>query len=206
MAGTVTKLEVQKKNKERVNVHLDGAYAFALEITAAAALRRGQHLSDTDIAALQDEDTRKKAYLYGVRLLGGRPRSRAEVMQKMRRKEYSDDVIESALERLTREGLIDDAEFARYWSENRTQFRPRGARALQYELRQKGVAKEDIDAAVAEVDEDDAAFAALQPKLRTWERLPEEEARQKALAFLARRGFGWSVAERAWKRSRQAEE
>lgn len=206
MAGTVTKLEVQKKNKERVNVHLDGAYVFALDIMAAAQLRRGQHLSDAEIAALQDDDTRKRAYLYGVRLLGSRPRSRSEIALKMRQKQYAPDVIESALTRLEQEGLVDDAEFARYWSENRTQFRPRSARALRFELRQKGVSSEDMDAAVAALDEDEAALAALQSRAHTWQRLPEDEAQRKAIALLARRGFSYEIAQRAWKRHRSSEE
>lgn len=199
MSGTITKLEIQKKNKERVNIHLDGKYAFALEITAAAALRRGQFLSDADIAELQDADTRKRAYLYGVRLLGSRPRSRSEVEQKMRQKQFETEVIESALIRLEAEKLIDDAEFARFWSENRTQFRPRSARALRFELRQKGVSNEDMDAAVSALDEDEAALAALQARAHAWQRLAEEEARTKAIGLLARRGFSYDVAQRAWK-------
>jgi regulatory protein len=199
MSGTITKLEVQKKNKERVNVHLDEAYAFALDIMAAALLRRGQFLSDAEIADLQDEDTRKRAYFYGVRLLGNRPRSRSEIEQKMRQKEYAPDVIESALARLEREGLVDDAEFARYWSENRTQFRPRSARALRFELRQKGVSNEDMNEAVGALDEDEAALAALISRSHTWQRLSAEDAREKAMGFLARRGFSYEVSNRAWK-------
>ena len=42
MAGTITKLEIQKKNKERVNVFLDEKYAFAVTLTVALELKRGQ--------------------------------------------------------------------------------------------------------------------------------------------------------------------
>ena len=36
MSGTVSGLEIQKKNKERVNVYLDGEFAFGLSLLEAA--------------------------------------------------------------------------------------------------------------------------------------------------------------------------
>ena len=53
MAGTITALKFQQRNKERVNVYLDGEFAFGLAATEAAHLRKGQSLSDGEIASLQ---------------------------------------------------------------------------------------------------------------------------------------------------------
>lgn len=203
MAGTITRLQLQKGNQERVNVYLDDVFAFGLDILTAAQLYKGQVLTDAAIAELQDGNIRKRAYFAAVRLLGSRPRSISEIVKALQRKEYAEDVIEHAVQRLQTEGFLNDAEFARYWSENRTQFRPRSARALRYELRQKGVDSADIDPAVEDLDEDQAALAALQSRLRLWQRLPEEDARQKAIAFLARRGFSYTIANRAWQSSRE---
>ena len=99
-------------------------------------------------------------------MLGPRPRSRNEIERALRAKRFEEPVIEAAVERLTVEGLLDDVEFARFWSENRTTFRPRGARALRYELRLKGVANEDMEPALAAVDEDEAAWSAIEPQGR----------------------------------------
>ena len=197
MAGTVTLLKIQKQNKERVSVFLDDAYAFSLDLIAAARLHKGQHLSDAEIDALQGDDERTRAYHAALRQLGVRPRSRSELEQALRRKEFDDEVIDAALARLQQEGLLDDAEFARYWSENRSTFRPRSARALRFELRQKGVSSEDMDPALEEVDDDAASVAALEPKLRGWQSLAPQEREAKALAFLARRGFSFQCARRA---------
>ena len=54
----------------------------------------------------------------------------------------------------------------------------------------------------AEIDEDAAAWAALQPKIARWQGLERAQFSQKAGGFLARRGFGHEVArrviDRAW--------
>jgi regulatory protein len=206
MAGTITRLEVQKHNPERVSVYLDDTFAFGVDILVAAGMRKGQPLDDDAIAALRADDDRHRAYLAAVRLLGSRPRSREEIERALRTKRYEEPVIEAAIERLTVEGLIDDAEFARFWSENRTTFRPRGTRALRYELRLKGVANEDMEEALEAVDEDEAAWSAVARKAETWRNLPADEYKQKVLAFLARRGFGYSTANGVWKRLQETSE
>lgn len=71
----VTAVEVQKRSKERVNIYLDGSYAFSLNIVDAASLRTGQSLSDSEIAAMRGEDAVVRAVDSAARFLGHRPRS-----------------------------------------------------------------------------------------------------------------------------------
>ncbi|MCI0353322.1 MAG: hypothetical protein L0Z53_28210, partial [Acidobacteriales bacterium] len=75
----ITALEVQKKNKERVSVYLDGEYAFSLSLVEAARLRKGQALAEDDIHALQGQDEIGKAVDRAARFLAYRPRSVQEV-------------------------------------------------------------------------------------------------------------------------------
>lgn len=122
MAGTITALRFQKRNKNRVNVYVDGQFAFGLAAIEAAHLRVGQTLGDGDVARLQRQDEVERAYERALNFLSYRPRSEAEVRRKLREKNVEDEVIEVVVERLTRTGLLDDREFARYWVENRLQF------------------------------------------------------------------------------------
>ncbi len=69
MSGTITRLAFQKHAADRVNVYLDGQYAFALPATDAARLRLGQALDDDAIAQLQGLDERQKAYDRALRFL-----------------------------------------------------------------------------------------------------------------------------------------
>lgn len=72
---TVTRLERQKKHPERVNVYLDGEFAFGLPDIDAARLSKGQTLSEAEVALLRTQDTLARAVDQGLRLLASRPRS-----------------------------------------------------------------------------------------------------------------------------------
>jgi regulatory protein len=151
-AGTITGLEMQKRNKERVNVFLDNEYAFSLNLIQAAGLRKGQVLAAADVAALQEEDAVNSAVDRAARFLAYRPRSTKEIHKHLADKDTSEAVIEAALRRLEHMGYLDDRAFARYWVENRDTFKPRSPRALRYELRQKGVTDSVIDEVLDEFD------------------------------------------------------
>lgn len=197
---TITRLEVQKKNKERVNVYLDDEFAFGLNLTLALALKRGQQLSAAEITRLKEEDARGVAVNSAIRFLGYRPRSTREIEEHLAKKEFAPDVIGYAVETLTAAGYLDDVAFARAWVENRSRFRPRGAHALRYELRQKGIGDRIIDDALAKLDEEAAAWDAVQPKLDRWRGLDRQALQQKIVAFLNRRGFGYDTARTVFDR------
>jgi regulatory protein len=189
----VTALEVQKRNKERVNVYLDGEFAFGLDLMAAAALRRGQDLTAAEIANLQAQDEVSKAVERALRFLSYRPRSESEVRRNLAKKPYPEPVIEAAIERIIRLGYLDDSAFANFWVENRDTFKPLSPRALRYELRQKGVAEEHIAAALVDLDTQDAAYRAAQGRVRRYQQKTRTEFRQKLGAFLQRRGFNYGT-------------
>jgi regulatory protein len=193
MAGTITALKFQKRNKERVNVYLDGEYAFGLQAVEAARLRKDQVLSDAEIAELKARDERNQAYDRTLRFLSYRPRSRVEVERYLRGKAVTEKVIGDTVVRLEQANYLDDEAFARFWVENREQFRPRSQRALRYELRQKGVSDEIITLVLSDRDDEAAAWRAIEGRLSRWANLPRDEFRQKALGYLSRRGFGYGT-------------
>ena len=202
MAGTITALQAQKKNKERVNVYIDGRFAFGLAAIEAVRLRHGQKLSDEEIAALQDRDEAHQAHEVALRYLDYRPRSVDEIRRHLKSKQVEPDVIDEIVERLTDAGLLDDRAFARYWLENRRDFRPRGQRALRMELRQKGVPDDVIDEALEqEHSEDEAAYQAASTQARKIRTADPVEFRRKLEAHLARRGFSYDIAREAAARA-----
>ena len=197
MSGTITKLEIQKRNKERVNVYLDEKFAFGVMLSVALELKKGQFLSDAEIEQLKQQDDRNKAYQRALNYLSFRARSRVEIERYLRDKKYTPDVISDTVEKLAEEGLIDDTAFAQSWVENRERLKPKGARALRYELRQKGLSDAAIENALEDVDEEAMAWQALEKKLRQWQGLDEETFKRKAMSFLSRRGFGYDVTREA---------
>jgi regulatory protein len=175
-----------------VNVYVNGRFAFGLAAIVAVQLKVGQALSDGDIARLGGRDEVEKAYERALNFLSYRPRSESEVRRNLRKKGLEEETIEAAVGRLLRAGLLDDAEFARYWVENRRQFNPRGGRALRHELRQRGVPEAIIDEAVMDLDEEGAARTVAQSAAHRYQRLPSRDYRRRMGAYLARRGFSYA--------------
>lgn len=189
----ITGLQVQKKNPNRVNIYLDGEFAFGVARITAAWLKNGDELSDEKIAKLLAEDSREWAYQQAMLFLSYRVRSEKEIRQNLHKHEVPEEVIEETLERLRKAGLANDNEFAQIWVENRSTFRPRSRRALAMELRQKGLDDETVSSAILGVDEDALAYDAAQKRLGRLKGLEWNDFRKKLSEFLARRGFPYSV-------------
>lgn len=186
----VTDMEVHQRDKERVRLFLDDEYVLDLPLMEAARLSRGQTLTDSEVDQLADARRLQRAYDLALRYLSYRPRSTEEVRRHLAKKQLPDSRIAEVLERLRQRGYVDDMEFARYWISSRDRFKPMGLRALKYELRQKGVDDEIVDASLAEVDEEASAIRAAQTRMSRYRGSSPQAFRHKLSAMLRRRGFG----------------
>ena len=189
----ITAIEVQKRTPNRVNIYLDGEFAFGLARIVAAWLRVGQELDEEKIKRLQVEDARERAVQQALLFLSYRARSESEIRQNLRKHEIPEEVIEQTLDRLRQDGLANDGQFAQTWVENRSTFRPRSRRMLAMELRQKGLDDEAVTSAIEEVNDDALAYEAAQKRATRLKGLEWIEFRKKLSEFLARRGFSYSV-------------
>ena len=189
----ITAIEVQKRSPNRVNIYLDGEYAFGLARIVAAWLRVGQELDEKKIEQLQAEEARERALQQAMLFLSYRARSESEIRQNLRKHEIPEPVIEQTVERLRQDGFANDNQFARAWVENRSAFRPRSRRMLAMELRQKGLDDESVKSAVEHVDDEALAYEAAQKRVARYKDLEWNDFRKKLTDFLARRGFSYSV-------------
>lgn len=206
----ITALVVQKHNTQRVNVYLDGEFAFGLARIVAAWLQLGQELSEEKIAQLRAEDAREAAYQKALNFLSYRPRSEAEVRRNLQSHDLLEATIKYVIERLKNSGLLDDARFAQMWVNNRSELRPRSRRALAHELRQRGVDAQEIEQSLEGIDEEAAAYQAALKQSRKFRSLQWQDFRQKLYRFLAQRGFGFevisTVTHRVWQEIQDAME
>jgi regulatory protein len=209
MEHRITALTLQKRNHQRVNVYLDGEFAFGLARIVAAWLQVGQVITDEKIAQLRAEDERETAFQSALRLIQLRPRSENEIRQKLLQRKEKDDVIQAVIERLKQSGLLNDEVFTRDWIENRAELRPRSRRALAYELSQRGVERSVIETNLAEINDDEMAYRAAQNKARKFKDLDWSEFRLKLYRYLAQRGFDYAASQQAisrvWQEMHDAE-
>jgi regulatory protein len=190
----ITALEVQKKNPNRVNVYLDGEFAFGLSRIVAAWLEPGMKINQEKINSLQAADTSEIVYQKALKLLDYRPRTEKEIYQRLAQKGYEPENIEITIDRLRTANLVQDGQFARMWVENRNTSHPRSMRLMQYELKMKGVQDVLIENALAESESDlTLAQRAAEKHARKLRNLEWLDFRKKLSAFLARRGFSFET-------------
>ena len=189
-----------QKNQKRVNIYLDGKFGFGLDLESfiKLGLKVEQDLSDEKIAEIVKKSEFQKTLDKLLRFATLRPRSEKEIKDWFKRRKVHESLHQELFNRLNRLDLIDDEKFAQWWVEQRSSFKPRGKRALEMELRMKGIKKEVIGQVLSniKVDEEKVARELLNKKSYKWKNLPKREARAKMSAFLARKGFNWEAIEK----------
>ena len=196
-SGTITKIEPQVRDPERLNVFIDGTFAFGVDqlVALETGLVVGRACSQAELAEVLAADEVSRATAASLQFLSYRPRSRQEVRRRLARRGFSEGAVAGAIERLERWHYLDDADFARGWIENRQEHQPRGRRLLKQELREKGVAGEVVEQALeeAEVDELPAALALARKRLPSLRGDDPVAQRRRLAGYLQRRGYGWDV-------------
>jgi regulatory protein len=134
-----------------------------------------------------------------LRLLTAAPRTRAQLVAALRRRNVPDEVAERILSRFTDVGLIDDAAFSQAWVESRHLGRGLARRALAAELRQRGVADETVSAAVEALgpeQEETTARELVARRLAGSPGLDPVKRARRLVGMLARKGYSPSLAYR----------
>jgi len=210
MEYKITALKAQKRDPNRVNVYLNDKFAFGVARIVAAWLRVGQLIDDKKIDELKSQDEYEKAFQKAVQYLSYRPRTEQEVRKKLTDQEFPEELINAVLERLNKLDLVCDENYARFWIENRSEFRPRSHRLLSLELIRKGVSSETIDEALEDAeDEESLAYKAAMKYVHRLEGLDWNDFRKKLSGFLGRRGFAYNiiapVVRQVWEETRSVE-
>jgi regulatory protein len=155
------------------------------------------------------DDPGERARQVCLRLLTLAPRTRAQLADALRKRGVPDDTADEVLSRFEDVGLIDDAAFARAWVESRHYSRGLAGRALSAELKQRGVAADEIRAAIDERLGPDAEVSAarrlIDRKLESTRGLPPEQRTRRLAGMLARKGYPAGLAFRVIREALGAE-
>ncbi len=145
----------------------------------------------------------KSAKAAALRFLKIRPRSIGELRERLGGKGFSTMEIETTVLDLMALGLLDDRAFTKIWINYRLA-RPFGFRRIIQELKAKGIDRQIIEQAVAEIKGSyDPENVAMELAQRRWQRLPAidpEKKKKKVLDFLLRRGFEADTAMKVLKK------
>lgn len=144
-----------------------------------------------------DADPHAVARAVVLRLLTGSPKSRSQLEDALRRKGCPDDVAAEVLDRMEEVGLVDDEAYAQMFVRSKQAGRGLARRALQHELRGKGI-DDDITRGVLDTigpdEERDLAREVVERRLRTMHGLDRQVQTRRLAGLLARKGYGAEVS------------
>jgi regulatory protein len=204
----ITAVTPQQKDKNRVNVMVDGKYRFSLDIFQYADLgiKIGREYTEEELTALETESSFGKVYARALEYCLMRPHSAKEVRDYLYRKTrdsrtktgeirkgIAPETTVRVFDRLAEKGYINDEKFARYWVENRNLTKGASGRKLMAELQAKGVDKSIIERALLATTRDEASE--LQ-KVIAKKRVRYSD-NQKFMQYLARQGFSYDDIKKA---------
>lgn len=200
VAGTITKMTVQVKDRNRLSVFLDGRFAWGVhqDVVLEHGLVKGQHLSADQQKTLREADAFIRAKATALQYLGHRPRTEAEVRAKLKRSGFSEAVQARTLARLHELAYLDDVAYAKLYVERRFANKGYGPQRLRSELIRRGVARDVIEQTLARfTEETDTLDKAREQAAKRWQRLQSEpdmrKRTRKVSDFLVRRGFTYDT-------------
>lgn len=196
----ITGITAQVRDKNRVNVMVDGKFRFSLDILQLGDLniKVGRDYTEAEMATLEEESQFGKVYTRALEYALTRPRSMKEMREYLYRKTrdqrtktggikkgVSVALTERVFQRLEQKGYLNDEKFARFWIENRNVTKGTSMRKLTAELRAKGVESGIVEMLLHASDRDDKSeLEKVIAKKRN--RYADD---QKFIAYLARLGF-----------------
>ena len=155
------------------------------------------------------DDPEEQARQVCLRLLTMAPRTRAQLAEALRKRGVPDGTAEEVLSRFEDVGLIDDAAFARAWVDSRHHSRGLAGRALSAELKRRGVAPDEIRAAIEDRLDPEAEVSTarllVDRKLRSTRGQPPEQRIRRMAGMLARKGYPSGLAFRVIREALEAE-
>lgn len=191
----ITAIRAGRGRGKRVNVFMNDKFAFSLEAEVAVqeGLKVGQELSEGQIEALTRSDNYHRCLNAAAHYLSYRPRSESELRERLYRRGFGEESVETVIAKLKEQGLVDDIAFAQFWKDSRETFSPRSQWLTKLELRRKGVAEEIMDKVVDAVDDNDSAYRAALSKARSLSLSDYQDFRRRLGGYLRRRGFSYQV-------------
>lgn len=191
----MTVTQIEKMTSSRIGVYVDGEFAFVLykgELHKYG-IQVSKEIPEKIYREIMDELLPKRAKLRCMNLLKSRDYTKKQLADKLRKSNYTEEVIEEALNYVESFHYIDDVRYAKdYLIWHGTQMSKKN---IAQKLLQKGISQADFDMAYMQWQQDgneqneDAQIQALLSKRHFHKEDADRKELQKTYAFLARKGF-----------------
>ncbi|MGO4987980.1 MAG: recombinase RecX [Gallicola sp.] len=161
-------------------------------------LQKDQEINPDLYDKLKNIALKNKAYADAINFLSYRIRTEKEIKDKLNKK-YSFEIVSSIIEKLTREGLIDDSYFARVYIESKLNTTNWSVRKVKYQLGNLGISNDVFEEELSKLDfstsEIQNAHKLVSKQIEKWKSKYSDTyaLRNKIYAYLSSRGFNYDT-------------
>lgn len=186
----ISKIEVQKKNKKRSSIYIDGEFRFGLdnEIILKYDIKEGDELNEEQIKNFLLAEEKQKIKQRAYRLLRFRNRSIAEMKGRLEKLGYESEIVEEVVKELIEEGILNDHKFAREFINDYTNLKPKGNIFIMNELKKKKVDDRHIQEVLRGRNEKELIKSIIDKKFSGFNK-KDLKKKAKIIRYLLYRGF-----------------
>ncbi len=194
----ITKIQSQKKRAGFYNIFVDGTFFCSLSDLqlATLGLKNNQDISKKELSDIKNSSALSKTYDRALYYLQYGPRTVSQMQKYLLQKDFDEDVVQLTIERLIKDGYLNDLNYCLSFISTRQQLRPRSSMVLKKELLAKDINKDIIEQAISEsedVDNNLAIKKIIDKKIKQ----SKYQDKNKMLQYLSQQGFSYSEAKNA---------
>lgn len=192
--GKISKIEEQKKKKNRVNIYIDGEFSLGLykDTIIKYHLYEGKEITKSELSEIQRFETLQDVKEKALNYLSYRIRSKKEIRNYLYKKHFDEEIIHIIINDFENSGLIDDTAFAEIWVKDRSKRNPKGNLILKKELIEKGISETIIEVVLKNINEKENAERAASKAIKKYHN--KNNFKEKVISYLSRRGFPYHLS------------
>lgn len=196
----ITKIEAQKRSKDRVNIYVDEEYFMAVyaELVYTHSLKKGMEIDKESLENLLHDEMYMKAKNKALTILSKSEQSEKKLKEKLLN-DFDENIVEDVIDFLKGYKLINDNLLAEKIVHDNMNLSKFGKNKIKQNLYNKGIAASDIQDALSQIDPDDEYENAKYLAEKRLKRLKGEDKNkinQKIYQHLAYKGFSYDIIKR----------
>lgn len=201
MKNVITKIEVQKRNKDRVNIYINNEFSFACsaELVYIHNLSKEKVVDVNSLAEIVEEDNYIKCKNTSLKMIEKSYKTEKQIIDKLVQKEYQDKIIKRTIEFLKQYNFIDDKKYAQMYIKDK--INAQGKNKTKYALINKGINEEIINEELKYIDDTIEESSAMKLAEKKYNLLLKSEKdprniNKKLREYLARKGYNLDIIQK----------
>ncbi|MFB7140361.1 recombination regulator RecX [Gottfriedia sp. NPDC056225] len=199
----ITKIQVQKLNKERFNIYVDNGkgeeYAFSVDADTIVKfnIKKGQSFEPYEIEEVLNADQLRKAYLSSIVYLSRMMRTKKEIEQYLAKQEFLIETIQTTIIRLVEEGYINEEKYANSYVSTSINTTLKGPTIIKNALVAKGIPNSIIEKSLALFSKEtqiEHAISLCQKKVSSLSKYSTNQKKAKLEELLRRKGYSTNIS------------